>query len=250
VGAALRNLIRYFHHQDQAAWVQLVIAGESVSLEYVMPPRSVGRDIIGDGAMAIAYCLMKELVSPAWAPIKVRLPRPRPADVRPYMTFFGPTVEFGAGVGALVFSPHWLEERIPPASIALRTLIEQHLEKRDQQLSTKFSDHLRRVIVAGMGSSEPSIETAAAALAMSRCMLNRRLRQENMTFRDVVDEVRLTLAQELLETTEASVSDIAHQLPYSETSVFIRAFRRWTGHSPGAWRLRCGTDDSGMLPPD
>ncbi len=244
VGAALRTVIRYFHHHDQAALAQLVVADESVSLEYVIPSRSVGRDIIGDGAMAIAYCLMKELVSPAWAPIKVRLPRQRPADIRPYTTFFGPTVEFGAGASALVFSPHWLDEPIPPASMALRTLIEQHLEKTDRERSTKLSDHLRRVIVAGIGFSEPSLEMAAAALAISGRTLNRRLRQENMTFRCVVDEVRLALATELLETTETSVADIANQLRYSETSVFIRAFRRWTGHSPGAWRLRYRTGDS------
>ena len=58
------------------------------------------------------------------------------------------------------------------------------------------------------------------------------------------------MAQELLATTDASVAAIAQQLRYSEPSVFVRAFRRWTGVSPGAWRLRCKTAGPAETPPD
>jgi AraC-like DNA-binding protein len=203
-----------------------------------MPALIPGRDSIGDGSMAVAFRLLKELTPPAWCPAKVLLTRHKPADIGPYARLFNAPVEFGANAAALVFSAHWLDEPIRSASKTLRTLLEQHLDETENHFGAQFSDQVRRVLLSGMGTSEPSAEKVAATLSMSRRTLSRRLREENMTFREVLGQVRCAMGRNLIESTDASINEIAQQLGYSEPSVFIRAFRRWTGSTPNAWRFR------------
>ena len=66
--------------------------------------------------------------------------------------------------------------------------------------------------------------------------MGRRLEEEGVTFEQLKDEVRLAVSRELLARTEIAVSDVAAALGYATPSAFVRAFRRWTGSSPSAWR--------------
>jgi AraC-like DNA-binding protein len=56
------------------------------------------------------------------------------------------------------------------------------------------------------------------------------------------DEVRLAVARELLARTDIAISDVAAALGYATPSAFVRAFRRWTGGSPSAWRKEHRTE--------
>jgi AraC-like DNA-binding protein len=71
---------------------------------------------------------------------------------------------------------------------------------------------------------------------MHRRTLNRHLRTEGLAFRQVANQVRFEIACELLANTDMALSQIAAVLRYSEPSAFTRAFRRWSGQTPSAWR--------------
>jgi AraC-like DNA-binding protein len=57
-----------------------------------------------------------------------------------------------------------------------------------------------------------------------------------MRFRTIANEVRFEIARQLLAATSLSLGQIAAALDYSEASAFTRAFRRWSGQTPSAWR--------------
>ncbi len=61
-----------------------------------------------------------------------------------------------------------------------------------------------------------------------------------MTFQQVLDETRFGAACQLLDTTRVPLTEIAASLGYAESSVFSRAFRRWSGTSPSSRRSRTG----------
>jgi AraC-like DNA-binding protein len=73
-------------------------------------------------------------------------------------------------------------------------------------------------------------------LATSVSTLQRRLREENCSFRDVRDDVRRVMAEDLLPEREHSVSEIAALLDFADVAAFGKAFRRWTGESPRDFR--------------
>jgi AraC-like DNA-binding protein len=73
---------------------------------------------------------------------------------------------------------------------------------------------------------------------MSDRTLQRRLAAEHTTFDALLDEIRHQLALRYLADPKIAVSEVAYLLGYSEPSPFHRAFRRWTGATPGEIRQR------------
>ena len=76
------------------------------------------------------------------------------------------------------------------------------------------------------------------AMHVSVRTLQRRLVEAGTTFREVSDLVRDQLAEEYLSDPRVSIPEVAFLLGFSDQSSFNRAFRRWTGQSPGEWRRR------------
>jgi AraC-like DNA-binding protein len=76
----------------------------------------------------------------------------------------------------------------------------------------------------------------AARLQLTSRTLQHRLKQNGVAFKDLVDEVRRTLALHYLRDERWSLLEVAFMLGFSEQSAFSRAFRRWHGLSPQAWR--------------
>ncbi len=92
----------------------------------------------------------------------------------------------------------------------------------------------------------PEIEEVARRLCMTSRTLRRRLEAEGATFSELVMAVRKTLAIDYLTTTLMTTEDIAEALGFSDVVAFRHAFKRWTGHTPKAYRQahaqgRCGT---------
>jgi AraC-like DNA-binding protein len=79
-------------------------------------------------------------------------------------------------------------------------------------------------------------ESIADALHLSRRSLQRRLKEEGTSYTQVLDETRRQLAAQYVRHSRLSINEITYLLGFSEPSNFSRAFRRWTGASPTAYR--------------
>lgn len=97
-------------------------------------------------------------------------------------------------------------------------------------------DRVRGTLVDLMLSGRTGAEDVATALAMSRSTLQRRLREEEMTYQAVLDTARRDLAIRYLTKSDLNVKEIANVLAYSDANSFTRSFRRWTGKAPLAFR--------------
>ncbi|WP_234050992.1 MULTISPECIES: AraC family transcriptional regulator [unclassified Xanthobacter] len=161
-----------------------------------------------------------------------------PAHGADYRLFFGAPVRFGQEQSRLVFDADFLklpairDERAlreflrrAPANILVRY-------RHDAGLLAKVRARLR----ATPPVSWPGFVELAAQLRIPEPTLRRRLRLEGQTYRDIKDELRRALAMEALAAGGRDVGEIAAELGFSEPSAFHRAFRKWTGKSPGAWR--------------
>jgi YesN/AraC family two-component response regulator len=97
-------------------------------------------------------------------------------------------------------------------------------------------DCLRRLLAEELAEGEPTLEHLSRRLHMSARTLHRRLAEERTTFRSVVMMLRQELAERGLREPHLPIGEIAFRLGFSEPSAFHRAFKRWTGWQPLAYR--------------
>jgi AraC-like DNA-binding protein len=108
----------------------------------------------------------------------------------------------------------------------------QQLERRTQ---SGFTGQVRQQILGALGLVA-SFEEVAKALAMSPRSLRRKLEAEGTNYKNLLDQERQQIAQQLLLGSKMKLDEMAFQLGYTDTASFSRAFRRWKGCSPGEFR--------------
>ncbi|MCH8543810.1 MAG: AraC family transcriptional regulator [Alcanivorax sp.] len=193
-------------------------------------------------AAAIAV-LQTELLGRALPLRRMTFPHPAPADTAPYRDHFGVLPTFDpSSTGTQVlsaFDAALLDQPLPQADALTRRLCEdqcrQLLEKRRSR--TGVAGEVRSLLLQ-QPEQMPDMEQVAAALSVTSRTLRRRLLGEGTAFRALVDEVRQTLAEEMLRAGGFTVEQVADRLGYAEVASFIHAFRRWTGTTPGAFATR------------
>lgn len=99
---------------------------------------------------------------------------------------------------------------------------------------------VRAVLAEREPLSDLALTDAARALGLSARTLQRRLRQEGTGYRALVDEVLCERAERLLIDTDTPVTEVGDALGFADASSFFRAFRRWTGLTPGSFRESAG----------
>ena len=99
-----------------------------------------------------------------------------------------------------------------------------------------FSDGLRHALTPYLGQDKPNTTPVAEALGVSPRTLHRRLADEHTSYSEILDQTRLMRAATLLKETDIKLLDIALMLGYENASSFTRAFRRWAGLPPRAYR--------------
>lgn len=102
--------------------------------------------------------------------------------------------------------------------------------------SASLSAKIRRRLREWHPGAWPDFETLAHQLHASSATLRRRLNDEGESYRSIMDECRRDLAISLLGDTELSISEIAGELGFAESSAFHRAFKKWTGARPSEYR--------------
>ena len=104
--------------------------------------------------------------------------------------------------------------------------------------SQDFGESVVQAVSGMLNGSAPTIEEAAEMAGASLRTFQRRLAQDGLSYRDVLDRVRFQHARIMLKKGSIKIRDIAHRLGYADEANFIRAFRRWNGQPPSAYRTQ------------
>ncbi len=209
--------------------------------------RRLGMRLSNEATLASITAISREVSSEPFRPEAVYLKHPAPADTGPHEAYFQCPVHFGADQDALRVSRRTLgtPNKVGDASIArfFDTLLEAQVSTLDPTvpLERQVLDRLATALSGGV----PGLHEIAADLAMSARTLQRRLADAGHSFQSLVDQARRRLALRLLkQEADASLSEIAFMTGFSDQSAFTRAFKRWTGQTPGAYRVRSGVPSS------
>ena len=184
---------------------------------------------------------IRALLGAGWAPVEVHFEHARPSDrgvQRALEAVFRCPVVFDQGLNRIVIDGRDLDRPAHSARQALAPYLEQHL--RDlmgpTSRSRRCTEQVSRVIAQRMGRKPTDVASLALELGLSRRTLQRRLKQEGNTLRELIRSHRLKLAEPALERGGEPIGSIASQVGYADPTVFSRAFRSWRGSSPRAHR--------------
>jgi AraC-like DNA-binding protein len=169
--------------------------------------------------------------------ISLQLRCARPAYAAEYAQVFGVEPMFGSDRNSLTFDAALLDTQNPLADkFGLRTSEEQcHqlLARRAQRSGVAGS--VRMEIMRKPGEF-PTMQRVATRLGFSRRTLHNQLAREGTSYRELMEQSRETLAEELLASSSVTVDEIALRLGYAEASSFVAAFKRWKGVPPGEFK--------------
>jgi len=174
------------------------------------------------------------------APSRMALMRPAPPQPEICEAFFGCQVDYQTERDLIEFPIERLDLPLPQANPGLRDALEAKAELMLLELGVGPEDALEKKLqshlIGALAQGDLDIDGAARSLGMSRRALQRSLAQRNTTFTRFLDQTRQSLAQGYIQDSSLSMTEVAFLLGFSEQSAFNRAFRRWKGCSPSAWR--------------
>lgn len=215
---------------DQQARLQLRIDGD------VRDPWFFFRESV----LVIWHRLASWLIGGAITLDEARFAWPCPDHGDEYRHIFHCPLAFDTARTELVFDARFLEAPIirdrSEMKRFLRTSPADLLARPDA--SNSYTGRIRALIGRDLSRSLPDFEWIAGELHVSPQTLRRRLRQENTSFQEIKDLLRRDLAIYYLNRQDRPINDIAHVVGFTEPSTFHRAFKKWTGVTPGAWRER------------
>jgi len=208
-----------------------------VTYQYSSLPTPI-RKFVAERDIAATCVIYRETMGSDFSFSGIGFRHDAPADTARYACFFGIEPEFGAACNTLRYPEAWLDLPMPQANplvnagynLACRKLM---AERRSR---IGVAGAVRDTLSTRLAEGIPDAAAVASELQMSVRTLTRRLEDEGTSFRTLLDEVRQTIADELLSSVHMPIALIARQLGYHDTGSFSRAFRRWKGISPHEYR--------------
>lgn len=174
----------------------------------------------------------------------VYVTHPAPVHADLYAEIFGCPVTFEAGFNALELQPGVADWPIAGSRRYVLDILRERgdrllAEGAESRVRPRLEEALRLVLHQG----EPSADAIAKQLGYSRSTLFRRLRSESTSFSIVLDELRRDVSIAHLKRGRTSLAEVTYLVGLSDPASFSRAFARWTGQTPGRYRLLSNRDD-------
>jgi AraC-like DNA-binding protein len=235
----MQRLTRYYKLLSTASVeVQLTEVADAYVLSAKFPEASSAPPKEGiDCGMTALLTLCDIVAGKQICPLRVKLTCPPTVHPDAYREALRAPIEFNAPVGALYFDKATLEAPLPGGTpdIARATdkIAEQYIEALDPN---KVASQVRRLLVSLLPSGKADQNIVASRLNRSASTLQRQLQGEGLSYRQVLESTRRSLAEEYLIDNKHSHAQIAYLLGFSDQSNFSRAFKRWTSMSPRAFQ--------------
>lgn len=242
VGEALSHAGRMIHLVTDMFQIQVSTHASTFSIEFV-PDKDKSRRYpytfrqMADYLLVFVLHELNGVLLERLQPEAVNVSYPL-GDAHEYERIFRCPVLSDSDRLSLELSMHILSLPIITANYEIQKMLLQKTDTllRHTPIDQTFQTKIYYYLLTNSYLSTMSLEAVAANFNMSTRSLQRRLKEEGVTFLEIVEEVRKNLAIHYLTSEQLQIKDIAYTLGYNEPSAFLRAFKRWTGKTPTSYK--------------
>ena len=235
--SAFQRVQRYIKVLHENMQVTMHDSEDALVVSFNLDAPSVNayhRDI---GHLAIMTRMCRFNYGNQWNPLRVTVAHPAPPDQSYFYSLFRCPVDFGAEENSLHIDLKQADKRLTGASKQLAQLHDHIVVKYLAHLSRKdIINRVKAAILDGLGEGNATESSIANAMNTSIRNLNRKLSNEGTSFKTLLMEIRRELAEQYINDSTLTLTEISFLLGFSEVSSFSRAYRRWEGQSPSEAR--------------
>ncbi|MCP5208107.1 MAG: AraC family transcriptional regulator [Hahellaceae bacterium] len=234
LGEALAQFTRLFQLVNEGMRAELIVQDELAILRYLWDAPEFYSTPNMERTMAVSITRARSYIAQQLKVEYVSFQHPQPSYIDEYNRIFNCPLKFGDDCSSIAFKSHFLDYKLPKGNPYIHQVLTRHVENLLKKLRARnsFSSQIRNLIAKELSKNAIDAETIASQMHMSRHTLYRKLKSENHSFQELVEDVRQEKAMKYLSEDKYSLSEIAFLLGFSELSAFSRAFKRWTGKSP------------------
>ncbi len=220
------NMQVTLHDSEDALVVSFNLDAPSVNLYH--------RDI---GYLAIMTRMCRFNYGDQWNPLRVTVAHPAPPDQSYFYSLFRCPVDFEAEENCLHIDLNQADKRLTGASKQLAQLNDHIVVRYLAHLSRNdVVNRVKAAILDDLGEGAATESSIAQTMNTSIRNLNRKLSNEGTSFKTLLMETRRELAEQYINDSTLTLTEISFLLGFSEVSSFSRAYRRWEGQSPSEAR--------------
>ncbi len=234
---AVTRLERFIHMISKRFNVEAVENNETFIIKIERQNIQKGLHFLMDGMMAVLVTMFRMNLGKSFKPFSVHLVRPEPGCMGQFKTFFQCPVHFNANENLLIVDKNVMHVPLTGsnpiiADMSDRIIIDYLAKMEDSNILDRVKSEILHQLPTG-NFSESSV---ASSLHKSSRTIQRLLSDQGTSFSELVNETRKDLALRYISDSKITITEIAFMLGFSESSSFSRAFKRWTGSSPSAYR--------------
>lgn len=236
IGDAIQRMCRYSTVASNAARLRSTPL-ENNALEVIF---DIQLPVAGEALEAFMACglsILKQITRGEFRPLEVHFIHDKTAHQQRFEEFFDAPVFFNASECKFVLDKQVLAlpccQSNPELARSIESWMSEYLEQNE---ALSFLAQVRKVLLEGVIDGCVDQAMVAGRLSLSTRALQRKLKKDGYTFRELHNEALAELAEKLLLKPELSLTDICYLLGFSDQSNFTKAFRRWKGTTPSDYR--------------
>lgn len=236
LGRAIERSAQFYRIVDMP--LRLSVEEGSHESRFILQADAPEHDNILEAIVFISLRLWSWLTGRSLEPVAIQFDFPEPPQAAEFRRLYKGAVTYNNARNAIVFPSAWLALPLVQNPLSLSKFLKDSIALlivgNNQPIG--LSDQIRAIISKGYGNTFPDFAQVCDTLSMTPQTLRRRLKEENTSYQAIKDGIRQDAACYYLAKEELSIDEIALMMGFSEASSFHRAFKKWLGKTPAAWR--------------
>jgi len=230
---------RYFKLLSNTYAFKVEKRAEFSDIYLLREPHRRGLELSNEATLSATVVVLKAMTETDISPTQVSFKHGPPEDLYSHQQAFDCPLLFNQPFYSITYLSADLEAQTAKADASINRFLLDRVEEETKGIvisANKVAHDVGRLVADALPSGIPSIYKISSHMGMSNRTLTRRLRENGVTFRDIIQKTQERVAKDLLSHTGRSMAEIAFETGFSEQSTFSRAFKRWTGLSPIEFR--------------